>query len=131
MPLTAHDVLGPDGLIAKRLPNYEHRQQQLDMARAVAQAIANNQHLICEAGTGVGKSFGYLVPAILAATSENKDKKIQRVIVSTHTIALQEQLLSSLSDPDGKPSLSSSLLTPTSKIFRSPLLFQSLSEEPM
>ena len=93
MSLTALDVLGPDGLIAKRLPNYEHRTQQLDMARAVSHAIANKHHLICEAGTGVGKSFGYLVPAILAATSENKDHKINRVVVSTHTIALQEQLL--------------------------------------
>jgi len=93
MPLTALDVLGPDGLIAKRLPNYEHRTQQLEMARAVSHAIANKHHLICEAGTGVGKSFGYLVPAILAATSENKEHKLNRVIVSTHTIALQEQLL--------------------------------------
>ena len=93
MPLTTIDVLGPDGLIAKRLPHYEHREQQLEMSRAVSRAIANKHHLLVEAGTGVGKSFGYLVPAILAATSENKDHKIPRVIVSTHTIALQEQLL--------------------------------------
>lgn len=93
MSLTAYDVLGPDGLIAKRLPNYEHREQQLELARAVSHALVNKHHLVCEAGTGVGKSFGYLVPAILAATSENKEKKIKRVVVSTHTIALQEQLL--------------------------------------
>ncbi len=91
--LTAQDVLGPDGLISKRLANYEHRTQQLDMARAVSNALANKHHLLCEAGTGVGKSFGYLVPAILAATSENEEKKLNRVVVSTHTIALQEQLL--------------------------------------
>ena len=91
--LTVHDVLGPGGGISKRLANYEHRQQQLEMARAVSRALANKQHLLCEAGTGVGKSFGYLVPAILAATSQDKDKKLNRVVVSTHTIALQEQLL--------------------------------------
>ena len=93
MSLTAHDILGPGGLIAKRLPNYEHRQQQLEMAAAVADALANKHHLLCEAGTGVGKSFGYLVPAILAATAEVKEQKLKRVVVSTHTISLQEQLL--------------------------------------
>ena len=58
------------------------------MAEAVARAIEDHTHLVVEAGTGVGKSFAYLVPAILAAT----DRKI-KVVVSTHTIALQEQLL--------------------------------------
>lgn len=91
--LTVHDVLGPDGLIAKRLPNYEHREQQLEMARSVSQAFANGHHLLCEAGTGVGKSFGYLVPAILAATSSNAEHKLNRIVVSTQTISLQEQLL--------------------------------------
>ncbi len=82
-------ILGPDGAIARRLPNYEPRPQQLDMAEAVARAIADRHHLMVEAGTGVGKSFAYLVPAILAATA-NKDC---RVVVSTHTISLQEQLV--------------------------------------
>ena len=91
--LTVLDVLGPDGLIAKRLPHYEQREPQLQMARAVSSAIANKQHLLCEAGTGVGKSFGYLVPAILAATSQKTDRKLERIVVSTHTISLQEQLL--------------------------------------
>ena len=59
------------------------------MADAVADAIAERRHLMVEAGTGVGKSFAYLVPAIQAATA-NKDC---RVVISTHTISLQEQLV--------------------------------------
>ena len=54
--------------------------------------LPRGHHLLCEAGTGVGKSFGYLVPAILAATSEDNNN-VKRVVVSTHTISLQEQLL--------------------------------------
>jgi ATP-dependent DNA helicase DinG len=82
-------ILGPAGSIAQRLPNYEPRPQQLDMAEAVAQAIADKHHLMVEAGTGVGKSFAYLVPAVLAATAS----KDCRVVISTHTISLQEQLV--------------------------------------
>jgi ATP-dependent DNA helicase DinG len=82
-------ILGPEGAIARRLPAYETRPQQLDMAEAVAQAIAGRRHLLVEAGTGVGKSFAYLVPAILAAAAD----KDCRVVISTHTINLQEQLL--------------------------------------
>ncbi len=82
-------ILGPDGVIARQLPRYEPRVQQLDMADAVAEAIAERRHLMVEAGTGVGKSFAYLVPAILAATA-NKEC---RVVISTHTISLQEQLV--------------------------------------
>ena len=81
-------ILGPAGKIARRLPSYEHRSEQLDMARAVTSAIEHSSHLVVEAGTGVGKSFAYLVPAILAAVHDKK-----KVVVSTHTIALQEQLL--------------------------------------
>ena len=58
------------------------------MARAVARAIEDESHLMVEAGTGVGKSFAYLVPAILAAAGSGK-----KVVISTHTISLQEQLL--------------------------------------
>lgn len=87
--MSSASILGPAGAIAQRLSNYESRVQQLDMANAVAQAIAGKRHLIVEAGTGVGKSFAYLVPALLAATSE----KDCRVVVSTHTISLQEQLI--------------------------------------
>ena len=96
------EILGPAGKIAGRLAHYEHRPQQLAMAEAVAAALAEGQHLIVEAGTGVGKSFAYLVPAILYATAEpppaaaddeDDDKPRRRIVISTHTISLQEQLL--------------------------------------
>lgn len=89
------EILGPQGRIAARLKNYECRREQLAMADAVAKAIAQGRHLIAEAGTGVGKSFAYLVPAILAATEDTGQEKKprRRIIVSTHTISLQEQLI--------------------------------------
>jgi ATP-dependent DNA helicase DinG len=87
--MSRHPILGPGGAIARRLPNYEARPQQLDMADAVAGAIARGEHLMVEAGTGVGKSFAYLVPAIEAACAD----KECRVVISTHTIGLQEQLI--------------------------------------
>jgi ATP-dependent DNA helicase DinG len=98
--LTAADILGPEGRIAQRLAHYEARPQQLAMAEAVADAITSERHLIVEAGTGVGKSFAYLVPAILAvsepeaknATSATATRP-KRVVISTHTISLQEQLV--------------------------------------
>ncbi|MGE0759553.1 MAG: ATP-dependent DNA helicase [Pirellulaceae bacterium] len=91
---TPREILGPDGRIAKRLRDYEHRPQQLEMADAVAHAIRQHRHLIVEAGTGVGKSFGYLVPAILAACQEDESTKPAKpIVISTHTISLQEQLL--------------------------------------
>lgn len=80
-------ILGPGGAVARRLNGYEARGEQLRMAQAVAGAIEGGRHLMVEAGTGVGKSFAYLVPAILAAGEGKK------VVVSTHTINLQEQLL--------------------------------------
>ena len=83
------EILGPQGCVARRLDNYEHRPQQLEMAQAVAQAIQGPHHLMVEAGTGVGKSLAYLVPAILCACA----KPPRRVVISTHTIHLQEQLL--------------------------------------
>lgn len=93
--MDSQEILGQDGLIAKRLPNYEERRQQLEMADAVAEAIRAKKHLIVEAGTGVGKSFGYLVPAILSLqeNQESKDGGKRRIVVSTHTISLQEQLI--------------------------------------
>ncbi|MCE5303196.1 MAG: helicase [Planctomycetaceae bacterium] len=106
--LSPLEILGPDGRIAARLPGYEHRTQQLDMAEAVDQAIRQRHHLAVEAGTGVGKSFAYLVPAILAAAGQTMDPSTSdgdasspkpssdrppRVVVSTHTISLQEQLI--------------------------------------
>jgi ATP-dependent DNA helicase DinG len=87
--MTPHDILGPGGAVASRMPEFESRPQQLAMADAVADAISGRHHLMVEAGTGVGKSFAYLVPAVLAATA-NKDC---RVVISTHTISLQEQLV--------------------------------------
>jgi ATP-dependent DNA helicase DinG len=93
--LTSAEILGPEGRIAARLPHYEHRPQQLQMADAVEDALAAGRHAVIEAGTGVGKSFAYLVPAILAATGPTEDDSaIRRVVVSTHTISLQEQLIS-------------------------------------
>jgi ATP-dependent DNA helicase DinG len=111
MTMTVADILGPGGRIARRLTNYELRPQQLEMAQAVARAIAAGRHLVAEAGTGVGKSFAYLVPAILAATDsqveqgaivrqgdaadESDDETAPpKIVVSTHTISLQEQLIS-------------------------------------
>ncbi len=97
--LDAAAVLGPQGHIARRLKNFEHRPEQLQMAEAVEQAIATQSHLVVEAGTGVGKSFAYLVPAILAAAASQSappggpPRKRTRIIISTHTISLQEQLL--------------------------------------
>jgi len=89
MPATLTDILGPTGSIARRLgERYEHRPQQLEMATAVESAIAAGKHLLVEAGTGVGKSFAYLIPAIDYAVRAKK-----RVVISTHTIALQEQLI--------------------------------------
>ena len=95
MTLTSSSVLGADGKIASRLEQYESRPEQIQMAEAVEAAIADKEHLIVEAGTGVGKSFAYLVPAILAAANSDRSKNERiRVVVSTQTINLQEQLIS-------------------------------------
>ncbi len=94
--LTPAEILGPTGRIAARLEHYERRPEQLAMAEAVAEAIAKKHHLIAEAGTGVGKSFAYLVPAILAVAQPSEtllESPHRRVIISTHTISLQEQLI--------------------------------------
>ena len=127
---TPAQILGPAGRIAARLTHYEHRPEQLAMAEAVDRALREKHHLVVEAGTGVGKSFAYLVPAILAAAGEQvkegdreqgtgdrekeafsrdraptegwsgsasreggEEKRPFRIVVSTHTISLQEQLL--------------------------------------
>jgi ATP-dependent DNA helicase DinG len=110
---TPADLLAPGGRLAARLAGWESRPQQLAMADLVARAIAERRHAIVEAGTGVGKSLAYLVPAILAATADQAEAnaapdepewddeqplaagrgRSRRIVVSTHTIALQEQLL--------------------------------------
>src|SRR5438270_6044690 len=82
-------ILGPDGAISRHLSGFESRPEQVAMAAAVERAIAGRRHLMVEAGTGVGKSFAYLVPAIQAALAD----KDCRVVISTHTIGLQEQLI--------------------------------------
>ena len=99
--LSVESILGADGRIARRLPTYEPRREQLKMSASVAQALSNCEHLVAEAGTGTGKSFAYLVPAILHATSKfpplteesGDEPRTPRVLVSTHTISLQEQLI--------------------------------------
>ncbi len=80
------DIFSPTGILS-RAKNFEYRPQQQEMATAVARALQNGEHLAVEAGTGVGKSLAYLVPAILFAGAQKK-----KAIVSTHTINLQEQL---------------------------------------
>jgi len=91
---SAREILGPQGRIAARLTRYEARPQQLQMAEAVEHAVREGRHLVVEAGTGVGKSFAYLVPAILKVTaSDDSQTRSRPVVVSTHTISLQEQLL--------------------------------------
>jgi len=124
---TPAEILGPTGRIAARLNNYESRPEQLAMAEAVDWAIREKHHLVVEAGTGVGKSFAYLVPAIIAAAgsqqktpTDDEDESLSqesktnsphpnplpkgegtcdekprspRVVVATHTISLQEQLI--------------------------------------
>src|SRR5438132_12103784 len=81
------EIFSPSGLLS-RAKNFEYRPQQQQMAVAVARALKAKEHLVVEAGTGVGKSIGYLVPAILFAVANNK-----KAVVSTHTINLQEQLV--------------------------------------
>ncbi len=80
------EIFSPTGILS-RAKNFEFRPQQQEMAVAVARALANQEHLAVEAGTGVGKSLAYLVPGILFAVAQKK-----KAIISTHTINLQEQL---------------------------------------
>ncbi len=81
--------LGPSGPIAARMNSYEVRDEQIEMTRAVARAFLGNHHLVVEAGTGVGKSFAYLAAALSRLDAGDNCK----IVISTHTIALQEQLL--------------------------------------
>jgi ATP-dependent DNA helicase DinG len=115
---TPEDFLAPGGRLAARLAGWESRPQQVEMANLVAEAIATRRHAIVEAGTGVGKSLAYLVPAVLAVTADQAESieppaescapdpdddeesppqgmpgRPRRVVISTHTIALQEQLI--------------------------------------
>ncbi|MCY4529483.1 MAG: exonuclease domain-containing protein [Chloroflexi bacterium] len=109
------EQIGADGPLASVLPGFEHRTEQVEMARSVAEAINEGQRFIVEAGTGVGKSLAYLLPAALYALENGR-----RVVVSTNTINLQEQLIAkdiptlvdalSISYPGGAQELKYSLL---------------------
>ena len=79
---------GPDGLLSHSFPGFEHRVEQVKMMRTVASGFNEGNHRIVEGGTGVGKSLAYLLPALLYALRNGT-----RVVVSTNTINLQEQLL--------------------------------------
>jgi len=80
---SARELLGSDGPFAREIANFAERPSQQDMAEAVEEAIADGQMLIAEAGTGTGKTFAYLVPALRSG---------KRIIVSTGTKTLQDQL---------------------------------------
>lgn len=81
--LTLEQVFAENGLLANHIQGYSARTQQLEMASAISDAIANNSQLVAEAGTGTGKTFAYLVPALLTGG---------KVIISTGTKNLQDQL---------------------------------------
>lgn len=81
------DVISPGGLFARSFPGYEDRPQQVDMLRAVAEAFNTPAHLLVEAGTGIGKSVAYLLPAIHFAMQNGR-----RVVIASNTINLQDQL---------------------------------------
>jgi ATP-dependent DNA helicase DinG len=81
--MDVEEVLGPRGLLARSLPGFAYRPQQLEMALAVGEALASGETLVAEAGTGTGKTYAYLVPALLSGA---------RVVISTGTRNLQDQL---------------------------------------
>ena len=82
------EVLGPGGAVSRSLRSFEARPQQVEMACAVQKALLDGRRLAVEAGTGVGKSFAYLIPAV-----DIVSRGAGKVIVSTFTITLQEQLI--------------------------------------
>ncbi len=81
-------ILEYGGEFSHHFPHFEHRPEQVEMLRAVTKGISESQHLLVEAGTGIGKSFAYLIPAALWAFQNGR-----RVVVSTNTINLQDQLI--------------------------------------
>ena len=82
------EILSPGGVFSKYLDKFESRNEQIEMLQAVTNAISGSQHLMVEAGTGIGKSYAYLVPSALWSTMNNS-----RVVISTNTINLQDQLM--------------------------------------
>jgi len=87
-PEEVASILEYGGPFSRYFESYEHRPEQVAMLKSVASALSTGQHLMVEAGTGVGKSFAYLVPAALFATHNQT-----RVLLSTNTINLQDQLI--------------------------------------
>ncbi len=81
-------LLGAQGPFSRTFSGFEYRPEQEEMLKGVTRAIYQSRHLVVEGGTGVGKSMAYLLPALIFAVSQG-----QRVVVSTNTINLQEQLL--------------------------------------
>jgi ATP-dependent DNA helicase DinG len=77
------DIFNPDGLLARHLPGFTHRGAQEEMACCIGEALTQSHHLAVEAGTGIGKTFGYLVPVLLSG---------QQAVISTGTRTLQDQL---------------------------------------
>ena len=81
--ITLEEIFGPNGVLEKKLPNYEYRASQQVMAEAVLEALQSSQSLCVEAGTGTGKTLAYLIPALFSC---------QRTIISTATKNLQDQI---------------------------------------
>jgi len=86
-PISVESVFAPDGPLARSVIGYEDRPQQRELAAAIERTFADGGALVAEAGTGVGKSMAYAVPALASAQIG------ERVIISTHTLPLQDQLV--------------------------------------
>ncbi len=84
---TIDKILSPKGLLSKQFQSYEFREEQSEMSHTIQSAIETSKHCLVEAGTGVGKTLAYLIPAVIAA----KQGKV--TVISTHTISLQSQLM--------------------------------------
>jgi ATP-dependent DNA helicase DinG len=108
LPLDIDEVaslLEQGGVFSHHFPNYEYRSQQVAMLRAIAAAISEQRHLMVEAGTGTGKSMAYLIPAAVWALQNRR-----RIVISTNTINLQDQLINK-DIPDLKAALGIKLHT--------------------
>ena len=85
LPPSPSEILSENGVLAQKISGFSVRASQQEMAETIAEAIGNNESLVCEAGTGTGKTFAYLIPALLSG---------KKLIVSTGTKNLQEQTVS-------------------------------------
>jgi DNA polymerase-3 subunit epsilon/ATP-dependent DNA helicase DinG len=86
--LSTDTFFAPDGILAAHIPHYEARAGQVEMALAAETVLRDGKHLMIEAATGIGKSYAYLAPALLHAQTS-----ASRVVVSTSTLTLQDQLI--------------------------------------